>query len=74
MKNPGTLDLTGVACPLNWARAKAVLEALPAGEVLTILTDDPRALRDMPAAAEAEGWAVLEAVREHGKVRITIEK
>jgi TusA-related sulfurtransferase len=73
-ENPRILDLLGVRCPLNWARAKAVLETMPAGEALTIVTDDARALRDIPAAAEMEGWSVLEVEARDAVARITIEK
>ena len=53
------LNLRGVACPLNWARAKAVLALMTSGELLELLVDDPRAPLDIPRAAEAEGHAVL---------------
>ncbi|MGD9764701.1 MAG: sulfurtransferase TusA family protein [Candidatus Binatia bacterium] len=52
------LDLRGVRCPLNWARAKVRLESLARGERLTLLLDDIQAVRDIPRAAEAEGYAV----------------
>lgn len=52
------LDLRGVACPLNWARAKVRLATLSRGATLVLLLDDARALRDIPRAAEAEGHAV----------------
>jgi TusA-related sulfurtransferase len=54
------LDLRGVTCPTTWARAKIALERLGAGEIVEILTDDPRSARDIPAAAEAEGYAVVD--------------
>jgi TusA-related sulfurtransferase len=68
------LDLIGVACPLNWARAKARLETMRRGEVLELLTDDPRAGKDVPRAAEAEGYWVLDVEMEPGRVRIRIER
>jgi len=70
------LDLRGIACPLNWAKAKARLEELSRGSRLVLETDDPRASRDIPGAAEAEGWAVLEVRRSDADdaVRITIER
>jgi len=73
---PVLLDLRGVPCPLTWARAKAFLEELNAGALVEILTDDERSARDLPAAAEAEGYAVLETgPRETtGVFRITIER
>lgn len=52
------LDLRGVPCPLSWARARVALDALDGGATLTLLLDDPRAVRDIPRAAEAQGYAV----------------
>ena len=40
------------------AKAKVRLEALPRGAMLVVLLDDPRGVRDLPRAAEAEGYAV----------------
>ena len=40
-----TMDLSGIPCPLNWARAKARLESMAPGEQLLIVADDPRAER-----------------------------
>ena len=69
-----TMDLSGIPCPLNWARAKARLESMAAGEQLLIVVDDPRAERDIPPAAESEGWVVLEVHRSPIAVRILIER
>lgn len=52
------LDLRGVRCPLSWAKAKVYLEALPHGGALELLLDDEKGARDIPRAAEAEGYAV----------------
>lgn len=54
------LDLRGVRCPLNWARAKVRLETLPREAELELVLDDPKGARDIPRAAEAEGYVVLE--------------
>jgi TusA-related sulfurtransferase len=62
-----TLDLRGVRCPLNWAKAKVRLEELRPGDTLTLVLDDPRAVRDLPRAAEAEGYSAGEP-REEGAV------
>ena len=66
------LDLRGIKCPLNWAHAKVRLEAMRRGEVLELLIDDPRGARDIPRAAEAEGYAIVEvrAVGEFWILRI----
>lgn len=71
--DPRSLDLTGVRCPVNWARAKARLEEMRPGEVLTVLVDDPRAATDIPRAAEMEGHCVLDVAAVGAGHRITIE-
>ncbi|MBX3027617.1 sulfurtransferase TusA family protein [bacterium] len=52
------LDLRGVACPLSWAKARVVLDGMRRGERLRLLVDAGRAVRDIPRAAEAMGYAV----------------
>jgi tRNA 2-thiouridine synthesizing protein A len=69
-----TLDLRGVKCPLNWAHAKVRLERMERGEVLELVLDDPRGARDIPRAAEAEGYAVAEPAAGNGIWRLRIEK
>lgn len=71
--DPLRLDLLGVRCPVNWARAKTALERMPRGRRLELVTDDPRALADIPVAAEAEGHVILEVAHEGRIVRILIE-
>ena len=55
-------DLRGVRCPLNWARAKVRLESVEPGCGLELRIDDPKGARDIPRAAEAEGFDVLRVV------------
>ncbi len=71
---PVRLDLRGIKCPLNWAHAKVRLEQMKRGETLELLLDDPRGARDIPRAAEAEGYAVTVASREGSLWRLRIEK
>ncbi len=68
------LDLRGVKCPLNWARAKVRLEQMSRHDVLELTLDDPRSARDIPTAAEAEGYAVLECIPAEGIWRMRIER
>ena len=72
---PVHLDLRGIKCPLNWAHAKVRLEQMKPGQVLELILDDPRGARDIPGAAEAEGYSVI--AREtlpDGLFRLRIEK
>ncbi len=68
------LDLRGVKCPLNWAHAKVRLEAMRRGQVLDLILDDPRGARDIPRAAEGEGYLVLETRRDGAVFCLSIEK
>jgi TusA-related sulfurtransferase len=68
------LDLRGIKCPLNWAHAKVRLEQMARGERLELILDDPRGARDIPQAAEAEGYAVLDVGCTGEFWRIRIEK
>ncbi|HEX3409692.1 MAG TPA: sulfurtransferase TusA family protein [Candidatus Binataceae bacterium] len=68
------LDLRGLKCPLNWAHAKVRLEAMNRGETLELTIDDPRGARDIPRAAEAEGYAVARIEEAGGLWRMWIEK
>jgi tRNA 2-thiouridine synthesizing protein A len=68
------LDLRGVKCPLNWARAKVRLERMERGQILEIVVDDPRGVRDIPRAAEADGYSVIETRAIEGASLIRIEK
>ncbi len=74
MREKRCLDLLGVKCPLNWARAKAALEDLPRRTLLELLVDDPRAEQDVPRAAEMEGYCVISVLRDGDAVRILIER
>jgi TusA-related sulfurtransferase len=68
------LDLRGIKCPLNWAYAKVRLEQMTRGDTLDLLLDDPRGVRDIPRAAEAEGYAVIDLAKTGNSWRVRIEK
>ena len=68
-----TLDLRGIRCPLTWAHAKVRLAALERGAGLVLVVDDPRSVRDVPRAAEAEGYAVTYVDVDGPPWHITIE-
>ena len=68
------LDLRGIKCPLNWAHAKVRLEKMARGERLELMLDDPRGVHDIPRAAEAEGYAVIDVSQIGDAWRVQIEK
>ena len=53
-----TLDLRGLKCPLPALLAKKALAKLAPGARLTVLTDDPMAVVDIPHMCHGEGHAV----------------
>ena len=57
---------------MNWAKAKVQLEVLPRGAELELIVDDPKGARDIPRAAEAEGYAVIEVEERPGNWRLVI--
>ncbi len=69
-----SLDLRGIRCPLSWARAKVRLEQLPREATIELILDDAKGAQDIPRAAEAEGYAVMDVDRRQSHWRIVIQK
>jgi tRNA 2-thiouridine synthesizing protein A len=53
------LDLRGVPCPLNWVRARLLLETMAPGESLLVQLDPGEPLESVPASALEDGHAVV---------------
>lgn len=68
------LDLRGVACPMNFVRAKLHLEQLSAGEVAEFLLDDGEPARNVPASFAEQGQEVLTVTREDDHFRVAVRK
>ena len=69
------LDARGLLCPLPVARARARLSALPAGERLDVLADDPLARVDLQVFCARERHDYLGHREAGGKSwRITVRK
>jgi sulfite reductase (ferredoxin) len=54
------VDLRGVACPLNFVKAKLELEKIAVGEVLELLLDDGEPVRNAPASFAEQGQEIIE--------------
>ncbi|MDO8682196.1 MAG: sulfurtransferase TusA family protein [Armatimonadota bacterium] len=68
------LDLRGVACPMNFVRAKLQLEQIETGEILDILLDDGEPVRNVPASFAEQGEEVLSVKSESKHFRVRIRK
>jgi sulfite reductase (ferredoxin) len=65
MENPTDtqLDLSGVACPMNFVRTKLQLEEMETGQRLHVILDDGEPMRNVPKSVQAEGHKVLALTR-----------
>jgi TusA-related sulfurtransferase len=53
------LDLRGVPCPLNWVRARLLLETMSAGDSLRLQVDPGEPLESVPLSAREDGHEVV---------------
>ena len=68
------LDATGLKCPLPVLKARKRLQPLAPGETLTVLTDDPAAIVDVPHFCAESGHALVEADTASAVARWVIRK
>jgi sulfite reductase (ferredoxin) len=71
-----TADLRGVACPLNFVKAKIELEKIEVGAVLDVLLDEGESVRNVPASFTDQGQEVMEVKKagDHFRVRVRRKK
>ncbi|MDH5526807.1 MAG: sulfurtransferase TusA family protein [Nitrospirota bacterium] len=71
-----TLDLKGVACPMNYVKTKLKLEMMPAGATLEVLLDDGEPIRNVPKSVANDGHDVFvnEPLGDGKHHRIVIKK
>ncbi len=71
---PEVLDLRGVPCPANTARAVLCLEGMDDGEILTVLLDDGEPIANVPPALRDEGHTILAVLAEDQGFRLQVRK
>ncbi|WP_425070979.1 sulfurtransferase TusA family protein [Sagittula sp. S175] len=68
------LDALGLLCPLPVLKARKRLQALAPGDTLTVTTDDPAAIIDIPHFCNESGHTLVDS-REDGLAMVwTIRK
>ena len=70
----GSLDCSGLLCPLPVYKTALALGKLEPGQVLELVTTDPGALEDIPAMARQRGDTVHVAEDRGTSQRFLIEK
>lgn len=53
-------DYRGVGCPMNFVKAKLVLETMPGGSLLELLLDDGAPIENVPNSLILEGHEIVE--------------
>ena len=66
------IDLRGVACPLNFVKAKLEIEKIKIGEVLEVILDDGEPLRNVPASFAEQGQEVLDVIKTGDKFCVKV--
>ena len=68
-------DLRGVACPMNFVKAKLKLETMDIGDTLSVVLDDGEPVENVPASFRGEGQEVVEMTDlRDGHWRVLIRK
>lgn len=54
-----TLDLKGVACPLNFVKTKLKLEEMAVNQILEVILDNGEPIQTVPRSVKEEGHQIL---------------
>lgn len=68
-----TLDLSGVSCPQNYARALLKLAGMDPGAILQIIIDDGEPVKNVPPALKEEGHTII-SLKKMGEGWILLAK
>ena len=66
------LELFGVPCPMNAARALLALQLMDEGQVLEVWVDDGEPRENVPESLEMEGHQILGIACQDGRCRILV--
>lgn len=69
------LDLSGVACPMNFVKTKIKLSPMPIGSQLEVILDDGAPIENVPLSLEEQGQTILakDKISDH-QWKIRVEK
>ncbi len=68
------VDLHGVACPMNFVKAKLAHEELDTGERMEVILDEGEAMLNLPRSLKDEGHRIIKLDPLGETFRIIIEK
>ncbi|MCL5986517.1 MAG: sulfurtransferase TusA family protein [Actinobacteria bacterium] len=68
------LDLKGVACPINYVRAKMAIEELSSGDLLELFLDDGEPIENVPRSLESDGQEIIKIEMIDDYYRVLVMK
>ena len=68
------LDLKGTPCPINYVKAKLVLESLNAGDTLEIFLDEGEPINNVPKSLEDDGHQIVNIEKRDGFYKVVVTK
>jgi len=72
---PELLDLSGVACPMNFVKTKIRLAKMPVGSQLEVVLDDGEPIANVPLSLQEQGQTILAKERiSETQWKIRVEK
>jgi len=69
-----SIDLHGVACPMNFVKTKLALASLDAGDLLAVILDEGDAILNVPRSVKEEGHQVVKVENLGETFRVVIRK
>jgi TusA-related sulfurtransferase len=69
-----SVDLHGVACPMNFVKTKAVLATLEKDDLLEVILDEGDAMLNVPRSVKEEGHQIIKVVNLGTTFSVIIRK
>lgn len=70
-----SLDLKGIACPINFVKTKLKLEEMRDGEILELIIDDGEPMQNVPRSIKEEGHKIIKVEKlPDNSFRLLIKK
>lgn len=68
------LDATGLLCPLPVLKLQKMIKSIKEKERITLITDDPAAVVDVPHFCSEQGHRLIEIIEQNGCDLFVIER
>ncbi|MBI5555543.1 MAG: sulfurtransferase TusA family protein [Elusimicrobia bacterium] len=69
-----SIDLHGVACPMNFVKTKAALAGLAKEDLLEVILDEGEAILNVPRSVKEEGHQVIKVENLGSTFKVLIKK